>query len=229
MGGTKLNRKAVVVGASGLIGKELVQLLLSESVYTVVTLIVRRPTGITHPKLHEKVIDFDRLEQTDVNLTGADVFCTLGTTIKKAGTQEAFRQVDYVYPLVLGRMAKAQGAKQFLIVTSMGANSLSRTFYTRVKGEIEEALRGLSLPALHIFRPSLLLGNREEYRMGERIMSSVSGMLSFLFTGPLKKYSPIKARSVAKAMLHMAQGDLSGVHVYESTQIALASERSLNL
>lgn len=211
-----MNRKAVVAGATGLIGKELVQLLLSDPAYIAVTLLLRRPTGITHPKLHEKVIDFDLLEQAGVNLTGTDVFCTIGTTIKKAGSQEAFRRVDYAYPLTLGRLAKNQGARQLIIVTAIGANSSSRFFYNRVKGEIEEALRGLGLPALQIFRPSLLLGNREEFRLGERIM----GILSPLFTGPLRKYSPIKARSVAKAMLRAAQGGLSGVHVYESNQIA---------
>ena len=92
-----MNRKAVIAGATGLVGKELVQLILSDISYTNLTLIVRRPTGLKHPKLHEKVVDFEHLEQSDINLTGEDVFCTLGTTIKKSGTQEAFRKVDYTY------------------------------------------------------------------------------------------------------------------------------------
>ncbi|MEK4868228.1 oxidoreductase [Niallia sp. FSL W8-1348] len=221
-----MNRKAFVAGATGEVGKEIVKLLLNEPAYTSITLIVRRPTGISHPKLQEKVVDFDQLEQTDMDLTGADVFCTLGTTIKKARTKEAFRQVDYVYPLTLGRIAKVQGAKQFLIVTSIGANPSSRLFYTRVKGDIEESLHGLNLPGLHIFRPSLLLGNREEFRTGERIASAVSGMLSPLFAGPLRKYKPIQAHSVAKAMLLAAESNLSGMHVYESNKIAQESEPS---
>ncbi|MEH7122419.1 oxidoreductase [Bacillus sp. JJ1773] len=221
-----MNRKAVVAGATGLVGKELVRLLLNDPDYTDITLIVRRSTGIVHAKLHEKVIDFEQLENTNVNLTGTDVFCTLGTTIKKAGTKEAFRLVDYHYPLTIGKMAKAQGAKQFLIVTSMGANPLSRTFYIRVKGELEESLRELCLPALHIFRPSLLLGNREEFRLGERIMSSVSGILSPIFSGPLRKYSPVQAKSVANAMLLAAKREQSGVYVNESDQIVTVSERS---
>lgn len=215
-----MNRKAVVVGATGLVGMELVQLLLSDLEYTTVTLIVRRTTGISHPKLDEKIIDFEQLGITDVDLSGADVFCTLGTTIKKAGTQEAFRQVDYTYPLELGRMAKAKGAKQFLIVTSMGANPSSRSFYIRVKGEIEEALRDVKLPSLHIFRPSLLLGKREEFRIGERIASFAFNLFAPLFSGTLRKYSPVHARTVAKSMLFVAKKSLSaGNYVYESDQI----------
>lgn len=217
-----MNRKAVVAGATGLVGKELVKLLLNNPEYTAVTLIVRRPTGIAHPKLQEKIVDFNRLEQSDVDLTGADVFCTLGTTIKKAGSQEAFRLVDYEYPLAIGRMAKAQGAKQYLLITSMGANPASRTFYIRVKGEVEKELRDLGLSALHIFRPSLLLGTREEFRFGERISAVLSSILSPLFLGTLKKYKPVHAETVAGAMLLIAQKGTSGIHVYESNQIVQA-------
>ncbi|MBS4213586.1 MULTISPECIES: oxidoreductase [Neobacillus] len=217
-----MNQKAVVAGATGLVGKELVHLLLINPAYTAVTLIVRRPTGIAHPKLQEKIVDFNRLEQSDVDLAGADVFCALGTTIKKAGSQKAFRLVDYEYPLALGRMAKAQGAKQFLIITSMGANPASRTFYIRVKGEVEKELLGLGLSALHIFRPSLLLGNREEFRFGERISAVLSSILSPLFLGTLKKYKPVHAETVAGAMIRIAQKGTSGIHVYESNQIVQA-------
>lgn len=221
-----MNRKAVVAGATGLIGKELVQLLLEDPAYTTVILIVRRSMGIKHPKIHEKIIDFDQLNHIDVDLTGADVYCTLGTTIKKAGSQETFRKVDYDYPLTLGKIAKTSDANQLLIVTSIGANPTSRSFYTRVKGQVEEALREHSLPALHIFRPSLLLGNRQEFRMGEQMAATVSKRLLPLFVGPLRKYSPIYAQTVAKAMVIAAKSGLSGIRVYESNQIAQMSETS---
>jgi uncharacterized protein YbjT (DUF2867 family) len=123
-------------------------------------------------------------------------------------------------------MAKTQGAKQLLIVTAMGADTSSRFFYNRVKGEIEEALNGLGLPALHIFRPSLLLGNREEFRLGERIGSSLSRILSPLFSGRLRKYRPIQARSVAKAMLLAARSSQSGILVYQSDRIARTAEQT---
>ena len=220
-----MNRKAVIVGATGLIGKELLHLLLSAPAYTAITLLVRRPTGLTHPKLQEKVIDFDLLEQSDINLTGADVFCTLGTTIKKAGTREDFRRVDYAYPLTLGQKAKVQGAKQLLIVTSMGANPSSPIFYNSVKGEIEKALRDLDLPTLQVFRPSLLLGNRDEFRISEKIASVIMRILAPLFLGPLRKYSAIEARSVANAMILAAQRTLPGIHVYETDQIALLNHK----
>jgi uncharacterized protein YbjT (DUF2867 family) len=219
-----MNRKAVVAGATGLIGKELVHLLLDDPTYKAVTLLLRRPTGLTYPKLQEKVINFDRMEQAEVDLSGADVFCTLGTTIKKAGSQDAFRRVDYTYPLTLGRMAKDQGAKQFIIVTSLGANPSSRTFYLRVKGELEEALRALNFPSLQIFRPSFLLGNREEFRLGERI----AALLLLPFSGLMGKYRPIQARSVAKAMVHAALSGHSGIQFYESNQMAHLSESSVS-
>jgi uncharacterized protein YbjT (DUF2867 family) len=214
-----MNRKAVIAGATGLVGKELAKLILNDEIYSDLTLIVRRPTGVVHPKLHEKVVDFEKLEEIDIDLTEADVFCTLGTTIKKAGSREAFRKVDYDYPLALGRMAKAQGAKQFLIITAIGAKISSPAFYSRVKGEIEEALSALKLPVLQIFRPSLLLGQREEFRRGEHFASVVFKVISPIFTGPLKKYRAIQGREVAKGMLAAAQREISGVCIYESNEI----------
>ncbi|ANY67145.1 oxidoreductase [Paenibacillus sp. BIHB 4019] len=221
-----MKRKAVVAGATGLIGKELVQLLLDDQAYSAVTLLVRRTTGMVHPKLVEQVIDFDQLQQTDVEMNGADVYCTLGTTIKKAGSQDAFRKVDYEYPLSLGLLASRQGAKQLLLVSAIGAKASSRTFYTRVKGEVEEALRSLGLPALHIFRPSLLLGKREEFRFGERLAAALSGVLSPLYSGPLRKYAPVEAGTVAKAMILAAKSGQAGIHMHENEQIVKVKQTS---
>lgn len=214
-----MNRTAVVAGATGLIGKELVQLLLNDAAYRSVTILVRRPTGLEHPKLVEQIIDFEQLQQASVQMDGADVFCTLGTTIKKAGSQDAFRKVDYQYPLSLGQLASRQGARQLLLVSAIGANPSSRAFYNRVKGEVEEALSGLKLPALHILRPSLLLGEREEFRFGERIAASLSGLLFPLFSGPLRKYAPVQASAVAKAMIFAAKSNQAGIHIHENEPI----------
>ncbi|KQO16652.1 oxidoreductase [Paenibacillus sp. Leaf72] len=214
-----MNRTAVVAGATGLIGKELVQLLLNDVAYRAVTILVRRPTGMVHPKLVEQIIDFDQLQQADVQMGGADVFCTLGTTIKKAGSQDAFRKVDYQYPLSLGQLASRQGARQLLLVSAIGANPSSRAFYNRVKGEVEEALSSLKLPVLHILRPSLLLGERKEFRFGERIAASLSVLLSPLFSGPLRKYAPVQASTVAKAMIFAAKSNQAGIHIHENEHI----------
>lgn len=217
-----MKRKAVVAGATGLVGSELVRQLLEDEEYGTVVSLVRRSTGLAHPKLREIITDYRALvagggEQATagLDLAGADVFCALGTTIKKAGTQAAFREVDYDYPLALGRLAKAQGAARFLIVTSLGADPASRIFYSRVKGEVEEALRQFELPALDLFRPSLLLGKREEFRFGERVAAAIMPWFSAL----LGKYRPVHAREVAAAMIRAAKSGGTGVRIHESHRI----------
>lgn len=217
-----MKRRAVVAGATGLVGQALVALLLDDERYDEVTVLARRPSGYADPKLRERIVDFRSLAQADPALAGTDVFCALGTTIKKAGTREAFRQVDYAYPLSLGKLAKDQGAARMLIVTSLGANPHSRTFYLRVKGEVERDLRGLGLARLHVFRPSLLLGRREEFRLGERIM----GALLPMFSGIMGSYRPVPAQAVAKAMLAAALSDRAGVHLHDSKQIIRAAREA---
>jgi uncharacterized protein YbjT (DUF2867 family) len=213
-------KTALIAGATGLVGSALVAELLADANYGRVVALVRRPLTITHPKLVQVTVDFDRLDQYQDALQGDDLFCCLGTTIKKAGSQAAFRRVDYDYPLQLGRLARQQGVRQFLVVSALGASPRSRVFYNRVKGELEEALADLGLPALHIFRPSLLLGERSEQRPGERIAIALSRPLTPLLVGPLRKYRPIAAAAVARAMRRVALRAERGVHAYESDQIA---------
>jgi uncharacterized protein YbjT (DUF2867 family) len=207
----------------------LIQLLLEDLNYNKVVVLARRDLAVQHNrKLEQHILPFDQLtvaltEAEDV-LTNAVVFCTLGTTIKKAGSQSAFRQVDYEYPMELGRMAKLQGAAKFLIVTAMGSDPNSRIFYNRVKGEVEQSLQELNLPELHIFRPSLLLGEREEVRLGERVATAAAPLMKLILRGRLSKYKPITGRAVAAAMLAAAQqrplDKSTSVKVYESDRIA---------
>lgn len=215
-----MGAKAVLAGATGLVGKALLDKLLSGGFYDQVYIVVRRATGRQHAKLTEIIVDFDRLDLDPSVLDGADVFCTLGTTIKKAGSKEQFRKVDCEYPVKLAELAAANGAEQFLIVTAMGSDTLSMFFYSRVKGETEQRLRQLALPGLSIFRPSLLTGEREEFRFGERMGEAAARGLSFVFTGPLRKYKPIPADTVAEGMLLAARSGRRGVSVYESGDIA---------
>jgi uncharacterized protein YbjT (DUF2867 family) len=212
-------RTALLLGATGLVGGELLTLLLADADYRQVTVLVRRNLPRTHPKLAQRVVDFGDLAGTADAFKVDDVFCCLGTTIKKAGSQEAFREVDYMYPVESAKLAARQGAGQYLLITALGANARSSVFYNRVKGEVEEAIGKLPLKSLHIFRPSLLLGDRQESRTGEKIATAVMKPLAFLLAGPLKKYRGIQARTVAQAMLRTAKRDLAGRHAYNSDVI----------
>jgi uncharacterized protein YbjT (DUF2867 family) len=191
-------RSALLVGATGLIGSFLLQRLLASEAYARVTVWARRDLGQAHPKLSCAVVDFDRLQERRVE--AEDVFCCLGTTIKQAGSQAAFRRVDYDYPVALATAAAGGGAKRLLVVSALGANPDSGVFYSRVKGEMEIAVRAAGVLATIFFRPSLLSGPRKEVRRGERIGEAVGKLL-----GPLLgKYRPIAADMVAAAMLKSA-------------------------
>ena len=216
------NLTALVAGATGLIGQELVDLLLQSDRYSEVRVLVRRPIEKQHPKLVSVVYDFDQPDASQVQ--GDDVFCCLGTTMKKAGSKEAFAKVDHEYPLQIACLAKQNGAAQYLIVTAMGADPGSAFFYNRVKGKVEEDLKGVGFDALHIFRPSLLLGDRDEKRLGEKIGEKVMKIFDPVMLGPLRKYRAIEAAKVARAMLTATQDPLTdqvptGVFVHQSDQM----------
>jgi uncharacterized protein YbjT (DUF2867 family) len=194
-------RGALLVGATGLVGSFLLQRLLESGAYARVTVWVRRKLEQAHAKLKSEVVDFERLHERPVE--AEDVFCCLGTTIKKAGTEAAFRQVDYDYPVALAIAAASGGARRLLVVSALGANPDSRIFYNRVKGEMEIAVKAAGVPATLFFRPSLLSGPRAEVRRGERIGEAIGKLL-----GPLLgKYRPIHADLVAAAMLRAALED----------------------
>jgi len=217
---------AWIAGATGLVGRALLERLLARPEVKQVTAIVRRPTGRTHAKLRELVVDFDHLETSLAGRSATHVFCCLGTTIGAAGSQEVFRRVDHDYPLALGRAALKGGARKVLVVTAMGANSKSRIFYNRVKGDLEQDLRALGLPELHLLRPSLLLGERTERRSGERLAMILAAPMKALLVGPLRKYRPIAASDVAEAMLKIGLRQApaaANVIVHDSAQIAAAN------
>lgn len=214
---TTRSKNALVVGGTGLIGKQLVQKLLDSANYDQIRVLGRKPLGIKHPKLVEISYNFEQPDASKV--VGDDVFCCLGTTLKKAGSKEAFFKVDYEYPLQIARFAKQNGATTYLIVTAMGANAESTFFYNRVKGEVEEDLQLLNFPGFHIFRPSLLLGDRQEKRLGEKIGEKVMRFLRPVLVGQLKKYQPIEAAKVANAMVAIANTNSVGVYVHESDKL----------
>ena len=209
-------RNALIAGATGLVGKSLLQQLLADDLYEKILVITRKPIDIIHPKLIQQQVDFDTIEALKLSLPVDDVFCALGTTIKTAGSQDAFYKVDFRYVVNFGKWSAANGVKRFLVVSAMGANAKSGIFYNRVKGEMEAAISRLNIGQVQVFRPSLLMGNRTEKRGGEKIAQVVMGNLGFLFNGPLLKYKGIHADIVAKAMIYAASQKVEGFTIYES-------------
>lgn len=213
-------RSALIVGATGLVGTELVKLLCDSDQYDLVKVVVRRPLTYTHPKLVILVREFDHITKEDVGEV-KDVFCCLGTTIKKAGSREAFKKVDFTYPESIAKLAKKQKVEHFLIISAMGADENSAFFYSRVKGMIEKELIKMDFPQLSIFRPSLLTGERNEFRLGETFGAMVLKVINPILFGPLKKYRSIPGKQVASAMKFIALNrNNKKVTVYTSDKIA---------
>lgn len=209
-------RSALVLGATGLVGQSCLALLLQDSRYAKVHAVVRTPLGLEHPRLQAHVVSFTALGLTVSEIGATEVFCCLGTTIKKAGSREAFRQVDYEYPLAAAQSALQGGAQQFLIVSSMGANPDSWIYYNRIKGEVERDIAALPFATVHILRPALLLGEREERRVGETIAAAALKVVKPLMLGGASKYRAIAGTTVARAMVALAQKEQPGRHIHES-------------
>lgn len=209
-------KTALVAGATGLIGNQLIDLLLKDDAYTVVKAVTRTTLNITHPKLENIVIDFDTMAEHKELLKADDVFCCLGTTIKKVKTKERFRKVDFDYPLELARITKENGATKFLLISALGADKKSAVFYNQVKGEVEEAIQQIGFDAYHIFRPSLLLGDRAEQRSGEDAAKFVFKYLGFIVP---EKYKGIESIKIARAMQAKAAQQQTGNYSYESKEL----------
>ncbi|RXJ04093.1 oxidoreductase [Anaerobacillus alkaliphilus] len=212
-------KSVLIIGATGLVGGHLLDRLLQSGDYGRVVTVTRRPLEIIHDKLEQHVINFDELAQHQDIFAVDTVFCTLGTTMKQAKTKEQFVKVDFDYPLQVAKLAKEKKVNQFFIVTAMGANQHSRFFYNQVKGNVEAAIQELSIPVLYIIRPSLLLGDRNEARFGEDLGQKVTKVIPYLFKGPLQRFKPNEASSVASAMLNLSLKNEEGTHVIESKMI----------
>jgi uncharacterized protein YbjT (DUF2867 family) len=212
-------KTALMIGSTGLIGSQLLEILLKSNEYSTVITFVKRDSCIQHPKLQQYIIDFDKLEDYQKLVIGDDFFCAIGTTIKNAGSQEAFRKVDFDYPKTFAVMALQNNVKQFSIISSLGADVNSGNFYLKTKGEIQDFLKNCAFEAVSVFQPSLLLGNRKEFRLGERIGAFFMNLFSFVFIGSIKKYKPIQSEAVAKAIFYIAQKNKSGFKIYESDAI----------
>ncbi|RZL03602.1 MAG: NAD-dependent epimerase/dehydratase family protein [Rubrivivax sp.] len=196
---------ALLVGATGLVGQQCLRLLTQDPAVGALRVLVRRPGPVGSAKVQVGVVDFDRLEAHADWLQADWVFCALGTTIRKVGSQAAFRQVDFDYPLQVAQLAKAQGAKRFLLVSALGADARSRVFYSRVKGELEEAIAAIGFESVTFARPSLLAGDRDEVRLGERLGLTFGWLLP-------ERYRPVQASQVAQGLVEAAKAGRPGVH-----------------
>ena len=204
----------MLLGATGLVGSACLRRLLDDPVFTRVVTLTRRPlpNGVTSPKLEARVGDLEHLETMVDAFVASRVICALGTTIRVAGSQQRFRVVDYEIPLAAARLARAQGASHFLLVSAIGADPRSRVFYSRVKGELERELAGIGFPSLTIVRPALLLGDRKEFRLGERLAQLFSWV-------PLGPYTAIHADDVASALVRIAKEEPRGIRIVESSEM----------
>ncbi len=206
-------RSVLIAGATGLVGRECLRLLDDDPGVARVVVIGRRSiTEPRSPKVESHVVNFDMLEERADLFAVDQIFCALGTTRKKAGSKSAFRHVDYDFPIAIARLGREWGATHFLLVSAIGASAESRFFYNRVKGELEDVIRTLGYRTVTIVRPSLLLGQRTEFRLGEQIAKRVADLVP-------KQYRPVEARDVAAALVDAAREDVPGFHIIESGEI----------
>ncbi|MEK3978848.1 NAD-dependent epimerase/dehydratase family protein [Psychrobacillus sp. FSL K6-2836] len=196
-------RVAIVVGATGFTGQFLVKQLCESEEYAAVSVIVRRDFSYKHAKLDIRVKDFDKLGENDLDIAD-DLFCCLGTTMKKAKSKKNFERVDLEYPLRIASLAKKRGIPNFHVISAVGSNKKSLFFYSQVKGRMEEGLIEMELPHLFIYKPSLLTGDRGEFRLAERLSEGIFQLLNPLLIGPLKRMRSIEAEQLAFAMYYYA-------------------------
>lgn len=208
-----MERKALVLGASGLTGSYLLEILLESEAYSQVTIYVRKPLGRSHPKLVEQLINFATIESwTDAD----DVYCCLGATIKTVKTREAFTLVDLYAPLHIAKLQLSAGSKRFLVVSAAGANPKSSVFYNKTKGRLEESLKQLNYSSIYIFQPSFILGPRKESRWLEELGIFFALKAIPIMKGRFKKYIPVHAKAIARCMTYFATHSKTGIHTIPS-------------
>lgn len=210
-------KTAVVIGSTGLIGTELVKQLLDNPNYGKLILLNRQPKAAKHPRLEERVINFDAPDLS--GLVADDLYCAIGTTLRKAGSKAAQHKIDCEYPTTMAALLKCQGLKQVLVVSSIGADDKSTNFYLRTKGELEKNMIDLDFESTVVLRPSILLGKRNEFRLGEKVGIVLAQLLSPLMQGSFKKYRGVKASKVAAKMIALANSGNKGTVIVESDTI----------
>lgn len=209
----------VIAGSTGLIGSTLIQLLISDDRIGEIVAITRRPLNIVSIKLKEIIVDFDNLSHINEQTNGDAIYFCLGTTKSKTPDNQLYRKIEHDYSLTLAGIGKHNNVPQFHYISALGANSTSNFFYNRIKGITEDDLNKVGLKSLHIYQPSLLIGERSELRIAEKLFTSIMNIVNPLLQGRLKKYQSIKAITVAQAMLNQTLKEVEGIHIYPSDKI----------
>jgi len=213
-------KTAILFGSTGLTGSFVLQELIKDVRYSRIILFLRKPLPELLPKITEVVMELTEHDDFEKFVFGDEIYCCLGTTIRKAGSQEAFRKVDFELPVRIAKAAKINGVSKMLVISSIGADPKSSNFYLRTKGEMESSILAAGLKNVYIFRPSILLGPRKESRLGESIGKMLMNAFSFFMAGTLKKYRPIHVQTVAKAMIATANSENPDTF-FESNKIAV--------
>ena len=213
-------KTALIIGSTGLIGAQLLQLLLESQEYEKVITFVKRDAGIQHPKLIQYIIDFDKPETYQDFVKGDDFFCTIGTTIKKAGSKAKQHEIDHDYVVNFARFSKEHGVKRIGVVSSIGAAATSSNFYLKTKGEMETSVTALGFEHAVFIRPSFLMGNRKEFRFGEKIAIGIFKVIKPLLVGKFLKYRGVEVTNVAKKLIHTTVSATIPVTYVESNEIA---------
>lgn len=214
-----MEKRAILVGGSGSIGSSLLLQLLASKQYASVLVLARRELRLQHPKLKQLTIDFHQLNNYASEIKGDAVFCCLGTTKSQTPELQAYREVDYQYPIDVAWIAQTNGVESFHLVSSMGANKNSKAFYLRTKGELERDLKAIPFKSLHIYRPFLLDGPRQRKRILESFLNALMYLINPFLIGALKRFRSIKVETVAAAMIKQSLTDEKGIFIYESDQI----------
>jgi len=221
-----MGKTAIVAGSTGLVGNQLLKQLLANGNFSKVITVVRKPTGIAHPALQESIVDFDRIENYAHLLKGDVFFSCLGSTKAKTPDKKQYYKIDHDYPLSMAKLCLANEVGQCHLISAIGAKASSNNFYLKMKGEIEQQVANLPFESVHIYRPSLLTGDRKEQRTMEKIATNLFKIINPIMLGSLRKYRSIDVADVAKAMVHQSLQNLTGIHCYESDEIQRIADSS---
>ncbi len=217
-------KTAILLGATGLTGGKLLQLLLNDERYSTIKLFCRSSVGIEHPKIQESLGDLLDLEGFKDSFTGDEVFCCIGTTKSKTPDKKMYKNIDYGIPVKAATISKQNGVAKFMVISALGANPKSSVFYNRIKGEMEEAVIDIGIHKTYILQPSLIGGERDERRSGEWFFKKFMMVVNFVLIGPLKKYRSIQPVTIAKCMVWLANNEY-GKRKIESDEIEEIAER----